>query len=163
MSSRGSFNHFPVKNNKALLVKRRTPFCAFLLRFILWHFGEPLDTLLLSHWHISMNSHLLISPRLLHPHSALFSSTYWLSLTAFKWGFLLNVLSVCLCLICVRWCVFSFLWRYLLSSIISLPRCFTGRPVWLEEPVWITSPCEMRGLLIPRLWVTVRCCRGLLV
>lgn len=33
----------------------------------------------------------------------------------------------------------------------------------LDELVWITSPCKMRELLIPRLWVTAHCCRGLLV
>lgn len=45
------------------------------------------------------------------------------------------------------------------SSTIILYRLTS----FLREAVWITLLCKMGGLLIPSLWVTVHCCRNLLV
>lgn len=73
--------------------------------------------------------------------------------------------SGCLFLICVRLCVSSFFCEdaYSARPLFLRHNALRGLTGLLEEAVWITPPpppCEMRGLLIPRLWVTELCCRG---
>lgn len=87
-------------------------------------------------------------------HTSLFFSAYWLCFT-----------GGCLFLICVRLCVSSFFCEdaYSARPLFLRHNALRGLTGLLEEAVWITPPpppCEMRGLLIPRLWVNVLCCRG---